>query len=237
MQYLNDIRFDLRPSITRSGQGIGYITDSSNEGRNGIVIVDLGTGESWRHLDNAPQVHSDYQYVPFVWGNAVYALAGTPKRINYVSAGADGIALSPQGETLYWTAVGSGCLYSIPTARLRDNSLASEIQAQASISSRGIKGTSDGMESDSNGFIYLGNFEQNAIKTFNPATGFFSVIVRDPRFSWTDSLYAATDGYLYFTENQLWGTPSYFPGTDRRERPFTLFRVKLPNNGTKALLV
>jgi Major royal jelly protein len=53
--YLNDIRFDLRSSLTSSGQVVGYITDSSNEGRNGIVIVDLGTGESWRHLSNLPE--------------------------------------------------------------------------------------------------------------------------------------------------------------------------------------
>ncbi|MCJ1262521.1 hypothetical protein MMC22_002391 [Lobaria immixta] len=235
--YLNDIRIDLRPNVTSSGQGIGYITDSSGEGRNGIVIVDLGTGESWRHLDNAPQVRADPQYVPFVAGDAVYALGGTQKRITYVTDGADGIALSPDGETLYWTAVGSAYLHSIPTARLRDNSLASEIRAQAAISSRGNKGTSDGIESDSNGLVYLGNFEQNAINTFNPETGLFSVFVRDPRLSWSDSLFAATDGYLYFTENQLWRRALFFPGTDRRVRPYTLFRVKLLNNGSKILSV
>lgn len=234
---MNDVRLDLRPSITSSGHGIAYITDSSNEGRNGIVIVDLGTGESWRHLDNAPQVRSDHQYIPFVWGEAVYGLGGTPERITYVSAGADGITLSSDGETLYWTAVGSSFLYSIPTARLRDNSLASEIQAQASINSRGVKGTTDGLESDSNGLVYIGNFEQNAINTFNPATGLFSVFVRDPRLQWTDTLSVATDGYIYFIENQLWRLPLFFPGTDRRVRPYSLFRVKVPDNGSKILLV
>lgn len=106
-----------------------------------------------------------------------------------------------------------------------------------SISSLGIKGTPDGIESDSNGLVYVGNFEQNAISTFNPATGLFSVFVRDLRLSWTDSLSVATDGYMNFTENQLWRTPSFFPGTDRRVRPYSLFRVKLPENGSKILLV
>ena len=46
----------------------------------------------------------------------------------------------------------------------------------------------------------------------------------------------ASDGFLYFTENQLWRTPSFYPGTDRRVRPFALFRVKLPGNGTKVVL-
>ncbi|KAK1911653.1 hypothetical protein P3342_012956 [Pyrenophora teres f. teres] len=44
--YLNDVRFDLRSSVTTSGKGVAYITDSSSEGRNGIVVVDLGTGRA-----------------------------------------------------------------------------------------------------------------------------------------------------------------------------------------------
>lgn len=30
-----------------TGQGVAYITDSSQEGRNALVIVDLGTGKAW----------------------------------------------------------------------------------------------------------------------------------------------------------------------------------------------
>jgi len=68
--YLNDVRFDLRPSVSECGQGVAYITDSSSEGRNGIVIVDLGTGESWRHLDGIPEVRADRGFVPYVWGKS-----------------------------------------------------------------------------------------------------------------------------------------------------------------------
>jgi hypothetical protein len=45
-----------------------------------------------------------------------------------------------------------------------------------------------------------------------------------------------TDGYLYFTVNQLVFGTNTCPGTDRRKRPFAVFRVKLPNGGTKVLL-
>jgi hypothetical protein len=45
-----------------------------------------------------------------------------------------------------------------------------------------------------------------------------------------------TDGYLYFTNNQLVFGPLVWPGMDRRQRPFSLFRVELPGNGTKPLL-
>ncbi|MDQ0689351.1 sugar lactone lactonase YvrE [Arthrobacter sp. W4I7] len=48
--YLNDVRFDLR----RGQEGIAYITDSSDQGPNGIVVADLATGESWRRLHDHP---------------------------------------------------------------------------------------------------------------------------------------------------------------------------------------
>jgi hypothetical protein len=44
--YLNDVRFDLR----RGDAGTAYITDSSDSGPNGIIVVDLATGASWRRL-------------------------------------------------------------------------------------------------------------------------------------------------------------------------------------------
>lgn len=66
--HLNDLRFDLRPSVSESGEGVAYITDSSSEGRNRIIIVDLGTGKSWRHLDNIAEVSAERGFVPYVWG-------------------------------------------------------------------------------------------------------------------------------------------------------------------------
>src|SRR5713101_1851780 len=44
MTYLNDIRFDLH----RGAEGIAFITDSSSAGPNGIIVVDLASGKSWR---------------------------------------------------------------------------------------------------------------------------------------------------------------------------------------------
>jgi hypothetical protein len=62
--YMNDLRFDMRPNVTDSGGGIAYIVDSSNEGRNGFIMIDLGTGESWRQLNQHPSVLRVYADVP-----------------------------------------------------------------------------------------------------------------------------------------------------------------------------
>ena len=163
-------------------------------------------------------------------------MPGQGEPITTGKTGADGIALSADGETLYWSAVSSRYLYSVPTIRLRDRSVTSEIMAQASVVNHGQKGVSDGLETDSNGLIYAGNLESNSVEIFDPANGTISILSRDPRFGWIDAFSVATDGYIYFTVNQLWRTPAYFPGTDRRVKPYVLFRVKMPGNATKVNL-
>jgi len=233
--YLNDVRFDLRPSSAPGGQGIAYITDSSIEGRNGIVMADLGTGESWRHLDGNPTVHPARQFSAYLWGVPLYQ-NNPGKPFGYVSFGSDGIALSADGETLYWKAVANRQLYSIPTTRLRDTSPSSEFLAQGAINTLGETGVSDGLETDTNNFIYHGNMEQDAVSFFNPPNGTDTLFVRDPRLNWIDTFSTASDGYIYFTSNQLVYGSGQYPGTDRRQRPFALWRAKLPNNGTKTSL-
>ncbi|KAG9379593.1 major royal jelly protein [Pyrenophora tritici-repentis] len=218
--YLNDVRFDLRPSVTASGKGVAYITDSSSEGRNGIIIVDLGTGESWRHLDGTRAVRSEPGFVPYVWGQPLYYIPGPGLPLTTVPLGSDGIALSADGETLFFGPIGSRMLYSVPTVRIRDRSANSELLARAAVNERGERGVSDGFETDSNGLIYAANMEQNLIGFYDPKNG----------------VSVASDGYLYFNDNQLAFSSSFYPGTDRRERPFALFRVALPNNGSRVFL-
>lgn len=185
--YLNDVRFDLRANLTASGKGVAYITDSSIEGRTGLITVDLGTGEAWRHLDMSKYVAVETQFLAKVWGVPLYSfMAGQPA--SFLGFGADGIALSADGEDLYFGAVGKRMLYSIPTARLRDNGNFSEIMAQASVVQRGQKGVSDGYETDTNGYIYHGDVEGNQVSFFNPANGTDTVFVRDPRINWVDTV-------------------------------------------------
>ncbi|KAF2133278.1 major royal jelly protein [Dothidotthia symphoricarpi CBS 119687] len=234
--YLNDVRFDLRAQLTASGEGVAYITDSSSEGRNGIIIVDLGTGESWRHLDNIPEVRPERGVVPYVWGQPVYYIPGPGMPVTTAPLGSDGIALSADGEELYFGPVGGRGLFSVSTKRLRDRSASSELLAQADVRRRGQRGISDGFETDTNGFIYAGNAEQNEIGFYNPLNASMTMYVRDPRISWVDTMSVASDGYLYFTANQFAFLKIFFPGTDRRQRPFPLFRVKLPGNGTRVNL-
>lgn len=234
--YPNDVRLDLRPSSTPSGQGIAYITDSSTSGRNGIIVVDLGTGEQWRHLDNTPFVRPEVGFLPVVWGEPIYSNTGTMP-ISFQSSGSDSIQISADGATLYFRPLASYSLYSIPTANLRQNGNYSELLCQGSVSQHGQTGFTDGMEADSNGLLYFGNNAASAIQTFDPTTGLLSVLTRDPRLSWMDTLSVANDGYLYFTQNQMQLLASMQGGTTRTQKPYALFRTALVNNATRISLV
>lgn len=234
--YPNDIRVDLRPSLTSSGKGVAYLTDSSTSGRNGIIIVDLGTGQQWRHLDNTQYVRPETGFLPVMWGEPIYANNGVAP-LAYQTSGSDGIQISADGSTLYFGPLASRTLYSIPTAQLRKHGNYSELLCQGSVSAHGQKGFSDGMEGDSNGLIYMGNLEASAIQTFNPNTGIFTVLTRDPRISWVDTLSVASDGYLYFVSNQMNFLKSMQGGVARTVKPYVAFRTKLVGSGSVISLV
>lgn len=53
--YLNDVRFDL----CRGSDGMAFITDSSDQGPNGIIVVDLGSGRAWRRLHDRPSTKAE----------------------------------------------------------------------------------------------------------------------------------------------------------------------------------
>jgi sugar lactone lactonase YvrE len=93
--YLNDVRFDLR----RGTEGMAFITDSSDQGPNGIIVVDLATGESWRRLHEHPSTKAEplSAYRPVVEGQYLMQRPadGDPRP---VTMGADGIAVSHDGQ-------------------------------------------------------------------------------------------------------------------------------------------
>ena len=119
--YLNDIRFDLRIGK----EGVAYITDSSQNGPNGIIVVDLASGESWRRLHDHPSTKSaDLQsFLPIVEGRAFVVKQQDENNGSVKVAanmGSDGIAISATGELLYYCPLASRKLFSVSTKGLID---------------------------------------------------------------------------------------------------------------------
>ena len=233
--YMNDVRFDLRANVTTGGKGVAYIVDSSNEGRTGFIMLDLATGDSWRRLNGDHSVARVPNDVPSYFGHPFYFRElGMP--IQWQQEGLDGIQLSPDGQTVYYSPLTSNTLYSIPSANLRerDSNPLAEIWAHNNVSSKGQRGgNGNGFEGDNNGLIYQLMPTQNAIYYYDPTVGQTRTFVRDPRILWPDSATIASDGYFYMNINQLPFQPDWNFGVDGRLHPGAVLRAKLPNNGTK----
>ena len=217
--YLNDVRFDLN----RGESGIAFITDSSAEG--GLIVVDLASGKSRRRLTGHASVMSDPTLVPLVEGQAL-KLRQVDEESKPFRVGSDGIAISPDGETLYYRALTSRHLYSIPVDDLIDQSMSDQDLALKIRDYGQISGASDGLESDSKGRIYLTDYEHNAIHRLYPGEDLETLMV-DPRALWPDTLSLANDGYLYFTANQLHRRAIFHQGIDKRVEPYGLLRIKV----------
>jgi sugar lactone lactonase YvrE len=210
--------------------------DSSDEGRPGFIILDLGSGESWRRLTQHPSVLRVDRDVPSYQGIPFYQRSiGTP--IQTLREGLDGVQLSPDGQRLYYSALTSNYLYSIPTAnllsRIASNPLA-EIAAANNVTNHGQRGgNANGFEGDSNGLIYQLIPEHNAVYAYNPATLQTEPFVRDPRIIWPDGASVGEDGYMYLNINQLPYQPNWNEGVDKRQYPGAVVRCKLANGGKK----
>ena len=218
--YLNDVRFDLR----RGRGGMAFITDSSQKGPNGIVVVDLAAKKSWRKLNDHASTRPQHGFLPIVESQPLYARPA-PGRVESFAMGSDGIAISADGKRLYYCPLSSRRLYSVSTDALADENAAAQAEA-ATVIDHGDKGASDGLESDSQGRIYCTNYEHNAILRRKP-DGTFETVLSNPSLLWPDTLSLATNGYLYVTANQLHRMPRFHEGRDLRQKPYVLFRVKV----------
>jgi sugar lactone lactonase YvrE len=210
--YLNDVRFDLR----RGDAGLAFITDSSNgEGEGGLIVVDLASGRSRRRLHDHPTVRIEPGFLAVIGGRPVPGLA----------MASDGIAISADGERLFYCPFGSRRLYSVAVDALADEAATDDAVA-GTIQDHGEKGASDGLESDADGRIYATNYEHGAILR-RSAEGEWETLVHQPELLFVDTLSVAADGYIYYTVNQLHRQPDYQDGHDLREPPYAVMRTRI----------
>lgn len=223
--YLNDVRFDLR----RGDGGMAFITDSAQQGPNGIIVVDLASGESWRRLHDHPstKVEDLQTFLPIVEGRPFLEEQPDGSAKTGPGMGSDGIAIGADGARLYYCPLGSRRLWSVAIDALVDRSLDEDAVAATVVDEGDRGGASDGLESDAAGHIYSTNYEHNAVLRRRPDGSTWETVVHDPRLLWPDTLSMAADGYLYVTANQLHRQPRYHLGRDLRHKPYALFRVRV----------
>jgi Major royal jelly protein len=156
---------------------MAFITDSAQNGPNGIIVVDLDSGTSWHRLHDHPSTKAEQlkTFLPIVEGRPFleYQQDGSVKHGAGMSS--DGIAIGSDGARLYYCPLGS-----VATDALADQSL-DEQNVSATVSDEDDRGgASDGLESDTAGYIYSTNYEHNAILRRGP-DGKWETVTHDPR--------------------------------------------------------
>lgn len=218
--YVNDMRFDFRVGQ----EGIAYVTDSSNKGPGAIIVIDLATGKAVRRLSGHATTSPDPSFKPRFQDKAVASgeSADSPPPFSVAS---DGIALSPDGQILYYCALSSRKLFAVPTRLLRDPR-ASDADIAAAVRELGEKGASDGLAADADGNVYAGDYEHNAVRKLKP-DGTWVTIGQGPDMLWPDTLSVGPDGYLYVMASQAHRQAAFNGGRDLRVRPYRLLRLKI----------
>ncbi|MBN8252840.1 gluconolaconase [Priestia flexa] len=218
--YLNDVRFDFRVGKA----GYAYITDSSSKGPGAIIVVDLENGHAFRRLNGASSTSPDPYFLPKVEGEILMNRnkdgSTSPFRL-----ASDGIAISPDGKTLFYCPLTSRHLYSISTEALRDRTIP-DMDLLYQVEYWGEKGASDGMITGAKGNIYAGDYENNSIRKILP-NGIMETIAHDPRILWPDTFSIGPDQYLYVIVNQLHRQARFHYGKDLRQKPYSLLRMKI----------
>jgi sugar lactone lactonase YvrE len=220
--YLNDVRVD--PS--RGAEGFAYISDSA---AGGVIVVDLASGAAWRRLDGATSAHASEDFVAEVEGEPLMHRPAGGGNATPMRGHTDGIALSPDGKVLYYSALGRREIWGVSCDALADRN-ATEQQVEATAKKIAVKTSgNDGLICDEQGRIYSTDFEDNSIRRWTPADDAKQkgeLIVQDERLLWPDAMWIH-GGYLYVTSNQLHRLPGYHQGRDVRQPPYALFRYPL----------
>ncbi len=115
--------------------------------------------------------------------------------------GADGIAISPDGEWLYYAAMTHDSVYRIKTQYLTDTSLSPESVADK-VEFLSKKPMSDGIELDMLGNLIITDVENGGLSMLTPE-GVHRTLVKSDDISWSDSVTVAADGTIYFTDSEL----------------------------------
>lgn len=209
--YLNDIRF------TPDGK-FGFVTDSGAKGA--IVVVDLQKGTARRVLDGHPSTQPEPDVVVHFNGKELRRTDGRALKV-----AADSLAISADGTTLYWQALTGQTLYRAPTNALEDAALSSTDLA-AKVEKVGTTNVADGYLTVADGKLLITAPEENAVKVRDP-DGALSVLVKDARLRWPDSMAQGKDGTIYLTTSHIPDMP-WFTGNASKPTPSEIWKISQP---------
>lgn len=177
-----------------------------------ILVFDVASQTMRRVLEGHPSVR------PQDW---VIATRNGPHTLGYglvtFSVGVDGLAVSHDGEWLYYAAMSHDSVYRVPTRDLRDASLSAAALGER-VERVGPKPLSDGIEVDADGNVYITDVEHGGVARLDP-NGALHTLIRSDEIVWADGIHLTAAATMLFTDSKI---PAYI---DPLTRAPTLTRL------------
>jgi sugar lactone lactonase YvrE len=212
---LNDVRVDTL-------HGYAYLTNAGSKGS--LVVLDLKSGEARQVLVGDRSTFADPGQHLMIGNEVALRPDGSVTAVQ-----ADGIALSPDAQWLYFRPLTDHNYWRVPTSALRDATL-SEAELAKRVEYFGSSVLSGGLIMDGKGTLYAGDLEHRTVVALTltaDKTLRSRIVVSDPsKLFWADG-FAISGGYLYIADSHLWEVA--FKNNLPRSGPFTIFKVKLPH--------
>jgi sugar lactone lactonase YvrE len=174
-----------------------YVADVSFWRRNpGIVVYDVAAGTARRVLDS----HSSVFPQDWIIRNPIKDMEFFGGLVA-LKAGVDGVALSRDGQWLYYGAMNHDTMYRVRTADLRDGALPAD-QLAARVEAVGKKPLNDGLSTDIAGNVLITDVEHGGVARMKP-DGTLETLVKSERIRWADALSYGPDGWLYVADSAI----------------------------------
>lgn len=117
------------------------------------------------------------------------------------TVGVDGIALTKDGNWLYFATMSHDSVYRIPTNALKDENL-SEPALGDMIEFVGHKPMSDGIELMTDNTVIITDVENGGLAAL-ASDGTLKTLSKSAKVDWADSVSIAPDGSIWFTDSRL----------------------------------
>ncbi len=187
--------------------------------RPAIIVHDIAGKASRRVLDGHASVKAEKLVIDVGARRMMLPGGLLPLRI-----AVDSIALSRDGEWLYYGAVSGSRLYRVGTRDLVDPSLPAAALEERVVAFAD-KTLSDGITTDDAGNVYLSDMEHSAIHRVSP-DGRLQTLVADERLRWPDGFSFGPDGWLYVTCSALQDVLFRADADVRRHAPYQVWRLR-----------
>jgi sugar lactone lactonase YvrE len=214
--YLNDVR------LSKDGK-YAFITDSGVKGA--LVVADIASGKAVRVLDGDPSTQMKKGLNVKADGKELRRPDGRG-----VEFSADGIALSDDGEYLYWQAIKGEDLYRIRTALLCNEGMrGADLSGQ--VEPFGVNGVADGLLiASGSSQMYITAPQENAVKLRDLAEGPQGqprIVAQDEALRWPDTFSEGPDGTIYVTTSHIQDSAFFKPDAPAA-LPTQLWRLVAP---------